>query len=373
MQAQIDALQQQVTALQQQLTELASAVAATKTEAAQATEVATLIADQVESVGAPQQSATSIGGYGELHYNNLDSGKEIDFHRFVLYFDHQFTERLSLVTELEIEHALAGDGKPGEVELEQAYIQYDLGGNAAAKAGLFLVPVGILNETHEPPTFYGVERNEIEKNIIPTTWWEAGAAYSGYNDSGWSWDVALHSGLNTPIDGSNAYKIRSGRQKVAEARADDPALTGRLKYTGIPGLELAMSAQYQSDLTQGLATESASATLLEAHLNYQRGAFGLTALAAQWDIDSSAAELLGRDQQQGYFLQPSWRINDEWGLFARYSEWNNEAGLPGEDAKQFDIGVNWWLHEDVVLKADYENQSGSEDDKGFNLGVGYQF
>ncbi len=373
MQAQIDMLQKQVTALQAQLDLIAASANSAQTQAQQASQVAELVADRVESVSSPAALKTTIGGYGELHYNDLDSGSEIDFHRFVLFFDHQFSDKLSFVSELELEHALAGDGKPGEIELEQAYIQYDFGGNSNAKAGLFLVPVGMINETHEPPTFYGVERNEIEKNIIPSTWWEAGAAYGGYSESGLSWDLALHSGLATPIEGSNAYKIRSGRQKVAEALAEDLAVTGRLKYTGIPGLELGLAAQYQQDVTQGLALESASATLLEAHVSYSDGPFGLKALAAQWDIDSAAAEMIGRDKQQGFYIEPSWRINDAWGVFARYSEWNNEAGLPGEDAEQVDFGVNWWLHPDVVLKADYETQSGSKDDKGFNLGVGYQF
>lgn len=116
---------------------------------------------------------TRIGGYGELHYNNLDSGKEIDFHRFVLFFNHEFSEDIRLFSELEVEHSIAGDGQNGEVELEQAFIEFDLKDGLSAKAGLFLLPIGILNETHEPTTFYGVERNDVESIIIPSTWWES--------------------------------------------------------------------------------------------------------------------------------------------------------------------------------------------------------
>ena len=106
---------------------------------------------------------TRLGGYGEMHYSNLDNdldgGKdkdEIDFHRFVLYLSHEFSPRTRLYSELELEHTIAGEGKKGEVELEQAYIEHDLSGSQRLKAGLFLVPVGLLNETHEPDTFYGV-------------------------------------------------------------------------------------------------------------------------------------------------------------------------------------------------------------------------
>ena len=120
---------------------------------------------------------TSLGGYGELHYEGGNKD-QFDFHRYVLFVGHEFDENTRLFTEFELEHALAGDGKPGEVELEQAWVEFDLDQSSNARAGVFLIPVGILNETHEPPTFYGVERNRVEKNIIPSTWWEGGAGFS---------------------------------------------------------------------------------------------------------------------------------------------------------------------------------------------------
>ena len=97
---------------------------------------------------------------------------QIDFHRWVLFLNHRFNDSITLYSELELEHSLSGDGKNGEVELEQAYLDFAFGKGLHAKAGLFLLPVGILNETHEPNTFFGVERNPIEKEMIPTTWWE---------------------------------------------------------------------------------------------------------------------------------------------------------------------------------------------------------
>ena len=142
---------------------------------------ATISAVEEISMAPAASNKTHIGGYGELHYNNLekDDGSgdkdEVDFHRFVLFTSHQFSDSIRFFSELEVEHSIAGDGQVGEVELEQAYIEWDMANNKTAKAGLFLMPVGILNETHEPDTFYGTERNAVEKNIIPATWWEAGA------------------------------------------------------------------------------------------------------------------------------------------------------------------------------------------------------
>ncbi|MFT6896437.1 MAG: hypothetical protein ACJA13_000838 [Paraglaciecola sp.] len=338
-------------------------------------------ASYIESApSASASSVTSIGGYGELHYNNIDNKKgsdkkEIDFHRFVLFFGHEFTNKLRFFSEVEIEHSIAGEGQKGEIELEQAFIEYDYSEQITTKAGVFLLPVGIINETHEPPAFYGVERNPVEKNIIPATWWEAGAAITFTPVGGLSFDGALTSGLSTPTTGENAYLIRSGRQKASKANANDLAFTGRVKYTAIPGLELAASIQYQQDLTQGtVGVDTADATLLTAHAVYSVNDFGMRALYATWDINGADAKLMGRDEQTGWYLEPSYQVSEKLGAFARYAEYDNNAGIKSDSKEKLTtLGINYYLHPNVVLKADIENYSGYSDKSGFNLGVGYQF
>ena len=332
---------------------------------------------------------TTIGGYGELHYNNLrdqkgDSNKDqIDFHRFVLFINHEFNDKMRFVSELELEHSLSGDGKPGEVELEQAYIQYDVTEKTAVVGGLFLTPVGILNETHEPPTFYGVERNDVEKNIIPTTWWEGGAMVQHEIMDGLSTDLSVTSGLKA-TGGKNAFKPRKGRQKVAEAEAKTFAYNGRLKYTAIPGLELAGTINFQDNYCQNEVAGCDSATLYEGHVVYNRDAFGLRALYAWWDIEGSAVKDVGADEQYGYYIEPSYRFNNAWtmnqdiGFFGRYAEWDNADGNSlGTETIQYNFGANWWVDKDVVVKIDYQIQDvGSDISKeldGLNVGLGYQF
>jgi len=331
-------------------------------------------------------SSTYIGGYGELHYNNLQNQnpggtdkKELDFHRFVLFFGHDFTDSIRFFSELELEHAFSADtadgSNDGEVELEQAYLEFDLSDSQSVKTGVFLIPVGIINETHEPNTFYGVERNSVEKNIIPSTWWEAGALYNQYFDNALAFDVAVHSGLNT--SSASNYSIRSGRQKASKAKADDLAYTARLKWTGINGLELAATLQHQADVTQGLDATAGSATLIEAHLVWQTGPFALRALYANWDLDGSGPASVGADKQRGWYAEPSYRINPQWGIFARYSEWDNRVSdATDSETTQIDVGFNYWPHENVVLKFDYQDQDtpvGTNEFDGFNLGMGYQF
>ncbi len=317
---------------------------------------------------------TSLGGYGEMHYNG-GNADEIDYHRFVLYIGHQFSDRIRLQSEIELEHSLAGDGAPGEVELEQAYIEFDLTERTRARAGLFLLPIGILNETHEPNTFFGVERNIVENAIIPTTWWEGGVSGHATFGRGFSADLAVHSGLN--VD-PTTYTIRGGRQKVAEAIAEDGAVTGRLKWTGMPGVELAVSAQYQDDITQN--AENVNATLLEAHANIRRGPWSLRALYARWDLGGAGPKALGRDEQYGYYIEPGYFFplgEGELGVFGRYAEVDNTAGDSVDSKyKQTTVGLNYLPHPSVVLKADYqfeERPSNQTEDNRVNLGVGFMF
>ena len=121
------------------------------------------------------------------------------------------------------------------------------------------MPVGILNETHEPGTFYGVERNNVENKIVPSTWWEGGAMLSGKYDNGLSLDLALSSGLKATV--ASNYAPRSARQKVGEADAKSPSITGRIKYTGLPGIEIAASINHQVDYSQDTLSSVDDATL----------------------------------------------------------------------------------------------------------------
>lgn len=338
------------------------------------------LADQVDSNSQQtSHSSTTIGGYGELHYNNLHSSKNpdeklIDLHRFVIFVNHEYNDKIRFFSEFEIEHAFvsdnndgSGDESKGEVEVEQAYVQFDLNDTTRANVGVFLIPVGILNETHEPPTFYGVERNPVEKRIIPVTWWEGGAMLSGNYESGFSYDLAITSGLD---GGTN---IRGGRQKTSEATANDLATTARVKYTGISGLTLAATVQYQGDMTQENGDGIGSAFLYETHAIWSIADLTLTGLYANWTIDGSVAQAQSKNLQDGGYVEASYKVLPKLGVFARQNQWDT-GGVGDTTKKQTKVGFSYWPHEDVVLKADYQAQNDNAGDfDGFNLGLGYQF
>jgi len=373
--------------LQQQIDELKAQLAQTQSQTVETDAKVEAVAEVIDSGGSEvvERKRTTIGGYGELHYNNISAEdrtrdyKAIDLHRFVLFFGHEFNDKTRFYSELEVEHAFIADtggDTPGEVEVEQAYVEFDLRENLYAKAGLFLVPVGILNETHEPTTFYGVERNDVENIIIPTTWWEGGAGFSGLFGSGWAWDMNLTSGLGMAASGSSAFRVRSGRQKVAEAIANDFAVTGRLRYFGITGLQAGVTVQYQFDPSQESNDGLDSGTLLEGHIQYNRGGFGLRALYARWDFKGYAVEEANADKQWGWYIEPSYRI-DQVGFYSRYEE--VYAARPQDKFDQWEVGLNWWPNDNVVFKFDYRDRSYDLLDQqgrnftGFDLGVGYNF
>ena len=388
-QAETPSLEEMWALIQSQQAEISSLKAQlnkTESKLEQTEVIAVATADAVEqgaagSAGVAKLASwaekTSIGGYGEHHFNHFeDSADIVDAHRYVLYVSHQYSDKVRFFSEWELEHSLAGDGKPGEVELEQAFIEWDYADNHSVQIGQFLVPVGIINETHEPDTFYGTERNQVEGAVIPATWWETGVMLKGEIAPGLSYNLAVHSGLEIDTV-AGKYKIRDGRQKSAKAVAEDLALTARLKYTGIQGLELAATWQQQQDVTQGIMGDEADATLIEMHAAYRTGAFGLRALYASWEIDGSAFEANGSDQQQGWYVEPSYKLTDKLGAFVRYSEFNNQSGSSASiDAEVWDYGVNYWLTPNVVLKADYTdfvNDNSGSDKDALNLGVGWSF
>ncbi|WP_269526392.1 hypothetical protein [Coraliomargarita parva] len=325
---------------------------------------------------------TSLGGYGELHANFPQGGEnEIDFHRFVLFFNHDFNDWISLFSEFELEHSIAGEGQNGEVELEQAFIRMDWTDKFSTDAGLFLMPVGLLNEIHEPNTFYGVERNRIESNIIPSTWWEGGVKGSYRFANGISVDGAITSGLDVAASGSSAYRIRSGRQKVSGAVNEEAAFAGRIKYTGIAGLEIGGSVFYQDDLAQTDPAEF-SGLLTSLHADYRKGGFGFRALYARWDLSGDVPN--DAEDQYGYYIEPSyrWELSEKYGdlgVYARYSDYEYYRGSGQRENEIIEIGLNYWPTENVVFKLDYQDYDNGSNDDGddisgaFNMGIGYQF
>lgn len=336
-----------------------------------------------QAVAPQMNSATTVGFYGEVHYNSFKEpdaaiGKNnFHAHRAVVLLSHAFNDNLHFYSEIEFEGA--ADSSDIETELEQLFIDWKLNSKVSLNIGQFLLPVGLMNETHEPNVFYGVERNPVEEKIIPATWWEKGVMIRTLPLQGLAVDFAVHNGLRGDINTlGGADGLREFRQEFGGSRAEDLAYTLRVKYNGINGLELGASIQQQDNITQShdiLVGAKAEAQLLEAHIDYHWQAFGIRALVTQWNIDNAVAKTLGTDKLSGFYVEPSWKINDKIGVFARYNQWNTAANALGKaDDKQSNVGVNYWIDSRVVLKADIQDTNlANKQGDGFNLGVGLSF
>lgn len=210
-------------------------------------------ADQLLS----SNSKLTIGGYGEVHYHQPLSSEirqngELDVHRMVMLFGYQFSERTQFVTELEFEHV-------SEVYVEQAFLQHKINKSINFRGGLLLIPMGIVNEYHEPTTFNGVERPLVDNKISPTTWREIGFGLAGtIQSANLKYQAYLVNGFNgydgtAKLNGKSG--LRSGRQKGASSYISSPNFTGKVEYYGIRGLNIGLSGYFgdtQSKLYNGI-------------------------------------------------------------------------------------------------------------------------
>ncbi|HVV52142.1 MAG TPA: hypothetical protein VHO06_20910, partial [Polyangia bacterium] len=175
-------------------------------------------------------SATAIGGYGELTLNAPAIGRSVvDLRRLVLFVGHNFTDHLRFYSELEVEHAVSSADDQGEFEVEQAYLDGLFNRHFNLRGGLIIMPVGIINVYHEPPTFDGVDRPDVDTLVIPSTWREAGFGVFGEIATGLSYQVYAVTSFDA--NGFTAASgIAEGHQEAQLAYAGDGGLVARLTY-----------------------------------------------------------------------------------------------------------------------------------------------
>lgn len=344
----------------------------------------------------------SIGGYGEALFldpsGRLDDGSPsgevatADLLRAVLYFGYKFDDHFLFNSEIEYEHAVAADGAGGEVAVEFAYVDYKAGPRLGARGGLLLVPVGFLNELHEPPIFFGAQRPEVERFIIPTTWRELGLGV--YGDAGSvSWKAYLVTGLDA-AGFTAAEGIREGRQEGSEAIAEDLALTVRADWTPTPGLLLGASG-FAGDSAQASAgVDRARVVQWDAHAEWNwkgvhlRGLFVRTRLDDAAEVGVLTGEAVG-SQMNGYYGEVAYNVltlkhstGQEVSPFFRYEAYDTQASMPsgtpadpGNDRSVRAWGLRYRPIPNIAIKADYLDRGDSADTAvdGFQLALGWLF
>jgi hypothetical protein len=354
------------------------------------------------------RQGVSLGGYGEVLYENFASETQsdvpsgltdqIDALRAIVYVGYKFSDKILFNSEVEFEHGSTEEG--GSVSVEFAYLDYRLSPQFGVRAGLVLPPMGFLNEIHEPPAFLGALRPLTEQLIIPSTWRENGIGVFGGTES-LNYRAYLINGLDAT--GFTAEEgLREGRQNGAEASAANWGVVGRVDYTGVLGLTVGTSA-YAGKSGQGATLPSDPATTVgaqtfiwEGHAEYKVRGFDLRGLLAIATLDDAAEinELNGfidaasvGDRMLGWYLQGGYdvlhgRSAHQVVPYLRYEQVNTQdqvpdgfAADPANDRRLVTVGAMWKPLPNISVKADYLVSS-TEAETGvnqLNVNLGYLF
>ena len=375
------------------------------------------LAPAASKIYQARTSHVAIGGYGELTYRNASSRRQnadpsglrhqADLLRAVLYVGYRFSDRLLFNSELEFEHAGSGEGSEvrGEVSVEQAYLDFRLWDPLGLRAGLVLVPLGLVNPSHEPTTFHGVRRPGVENDVIPSTWRENGVglygraglfAYQSYLVTG----LSARSTLNPATDGfTGARGIRGGRTEGSNSFAEDLAWASRIDVK-TPGV-LAGGSFYVGEADQGQVASNVPVSVWDLHAAlefrgamvralYAEGAVGNADAvdAAQGFTDAArntvGSRLFGGYVEAAFDLLSLCPKADGQALspFFRYERYDTQLGTPGAFSKDpansrvdYTAGVTYKPVTQVAVKADYQwrrNQARTGINQ-WNLGLGWIF
>ena len=338
------------------------------------------------------QPGYSIGGYGELHWNKANDAdgnstkNQMDFHRFIIYYGYNWTEKWTFKSEVELEHNIVGGDKDdldetgttigyaGELELEQAFVNYHAG-NWGFQGGVILPTAGLLNEYHEPPLFLSVERPNYSKYIIPTTWFGNGFAFYG-NYAGVNFRVALMEDLEG--EGISESGIRDGRGKGYETTGHSLLKNISASYTGINGLRLGGSFSLNDAPYDNEADTSISVQLVEVNAKYDANniyavmEYGTVSFSGN-NMDSPLKSSSGYYLDLGYDIGGMVNCNKliPWVRISNVSK-NDDVVSKQTDYLRF--GLTWWPINDVAFKTDFANVTGEDKTTTeFNVGIGYKF
>lgn len=346
--------------------------------------------------------AVTVGAYGEITYNQPEAlNGEMDVQRLVLLFGYKFTDEVQFITEVEFEHVQ-------EVYIEQAFVNYAVAPNLSIRGGLMLVPMGIINEFHEPTTFNGVERPAVDNVIVPSTWREIGVGVTGrFNDLSLGYQAYVFNGFKSAsIDGEGGINgflkgsngLRSGRQKGIQSTIDSPTFSLKFDYYGIPGLRLGLSgyfgdtqAEDEIDAIDG-SSIGISMIGLDARYAYKRFTARGQFIHASLSNTESYNNLTNKDLGsvlQGWYLETAYNLlaqekKQRLFAFVRYEQFDTHAKTEGDlvrnnayNRSDITTGLSYHIALGVVLKGDYQirdnAQSNSELPNMLNFGIGVWF
>ncbi len=185
----------------------------------------------------------AIGAYGEIKFGAMQNPAAngrwqngFDVHRLVLLPTYAITPNIIFNAEIEFEHGGsafdADDKRHGAVTIEQMWVDFKIVDPFNWRApGIDLVPIGYINQHHEPTQFYSVKRPEIYNNLIPSTFMAPASSVYGRIMDGLSYQVQVSTSLE---DFGDAFEKRTDANTVPPFPAGYAA-----GITGLGGLNSA--------------------------------------------------------------------------------------------------------------------------------------
>lgn len=364
-------------------------------------------------------TSTAIGGYGEIQVRGTTTGRDgerewlADIPRLVVFVAHEFNRAFRSYVEIEVEHTASCSSCPGAVELEQAYVDWAIADRALGlRAGLVLVPMGIINQWHEPPIFHGVVRPRVDTVVIPSTWREIAIGAFGQPVDWLRYEAYAMTGLD-PM-GFGAGGIAGGRQNGALASANAWAGAARVEVEPILGVVIGASG-YVSDAGANAAegTFLRDRTPVElsvpvlgwsADARFRRSGIEARAVFAEWHIPEAGALMVSYNSDRqlnfpdasspvptlirgGYIegavdvLRP-FDVGQELLPFARIEAYDTQADLPegyeenpSFSVREYTFGLSYRPIQQIVVKADYQlrNRKLGFDQTQLNFGIGFMY
>jgi hypothetical protein len=351
-------------------------------------------------------SGLALGGYGEFFFAAPTGGagvaRSADFFRFVTYVGYKFSDLVLMNTEIEFEHSTTSaniDGRAGSVSVEFAYLDFLIRDEVNARAGSLLLPMGLVNEMHEPPFYRGNFRPEVERTILPSTWRELGVGLHGTMGERVSYKAYLVNGLDAK--GFDASGIRGGRQSGNRALWEDVAGVLALRVQAANpvavGGSVLLGGADQSRLYDG-RTIDATTRIAEGHLEVRHRGFSGRALLAGSSIEEAAVisadpdvDAVVPETQLGGYLEAAWDLAPVLGMppsmslepWARWERLELQKtvpdGLAKDESRNGDFvtfGLEWKPDPSVVVKADLTLQrpdTGGSTEDPLRVGAGFIF
>ena len=396
---------------------------------------------------AAAQERLTVGGYGEValsrnfYSDNVyrytsaashagESHGRFDIPHAVIYLGYDFGKGWTMQTEIEFEHTGTGGAvekefeeagewereveKGGEVELEQFWIQKSFHPALNVRMGHIVVPVGGLNNAHEPLNFFTVYRPEGEYTILPSTWHDTGVSLWGRTRA-WRYEVQMIAGLDAYLFSRDNF-IKKGAGSPFEFKvANQYGFAGRLDHYPLDGFRIGLSGFYGRAMHNTYPYEKPSARYADvkgrtafgaldfaytgrrvivrgnADYGYVGDAAAISAMKrnrtaneAPYDKSTVARNAMAAGIEGGYDVLPWFGRGGDDGqlfVFGRYEYYNSY--IPGPDQQdnvpytgkhRIAVGINWFPVPEIAVKAEWSHRflpAQYNNEPSLSIGVAY--